>query len=261
MKIFKILFSVLVAVIFAMVGGHITSMAVGCSPVIPSLAFFGASFIPTPKGCAALNIFTAPGGVATPFMWQMNYLPEHLSFDNTVPLTSLKVETTEDGVLHDWTAAGLIATGNFMVKGAVPAGTLQFRLSDGELRPKNVTISGVTSAAGAVPFFISSDRIGQLPIKSKNSYVLPNNPTTFEKFTALFIPTMATVTDRVEITYRSGLQQTFAMEDLLNLSANFQNVPGVIINNYTSYISKVIITCAAATPVYVINIVIPGQTV
>ena len=89
--------------------------------------------------------------------------------------------------------------------------------------------------------------------------VLPNNPTTFDKFSALFIPTMASVTDSVQITYSSGLQQTYAMEDLLDLSANFQNVPGVIINNYTGYISKVIVTCAAATPVYVLNAFVPGQ--
>ncbi len=259
MKIFKLLLSIIAAGLFAVIGGNVFSMAVGCSPVVPTIVFFLTSFIPTPKGIMAFNIFTAPGGVATPFTWQMNYLPEHLCFDNTVPLTSLKVETTEDGVLHDWTAAGLLAMGNFMVKGVVPTNTLQFRLADGELRPKNVTISGITSGVGVVPFFISSDRIGKLAIKSKNAYVLPNNPTTFTQFTALFIPSMATVTDTVQITYNTGLQQTFAMEDLLYLSANFQNVPGIIINNYTSYINKVIVTCAAATPVYVLNVQIPGQ--
>jgi hypothetical protein len=259
MKLFKLLLSVVAAGLFAVIGGGVVSTAVGCSPLIPTSGFFLASLIPVPKNIMAFNIFTAPGGIATPFTFQMNYLPEHLSFNNVVPLTSLKVETTEDGVLHDWTAAGLAAMGNFMTKGVVPVNTLQFRLADGELRPKNVTISGVTSAAGAVPFFISSDRIGKLAIKSKNAYVLPNNPTTFTQFTALFIPTMATVTDSVQITYNSGLQQTYAMEDLKNLSANFQNVPGIIINNYTSYISKVIITCAAATPVYVLNVQLPGQ--
>lgn len=259
MKIFKILLSVIMAGIFAIVGGHITSMAIGCTPVIPSLAFFGLSFIPTPKGIAAFNIFTAPGGIATPFSFNLNYLPEHLCFTNVVPLTSLKVETLEDGVLHDWTAAGLVATANFMVKGVVPVNSVQFRLSDGELRPKNVTISGVTSAAGAVPFFISSDRIGSLALKTKNAMILANNPTTFTRFSAIFIPTMATVTDRVEITYNSGLQYTYNMEDLLRLSANFQNVPGVIVNNYTGYIQKIVVTCAAATPAYVMSVQIPGQ--
>jgi hypothetical protein len=259
MKIFKILFSLLVAAIFAFVGGNITSMAIGCDPLMASGVFFVGSLIPTPKGIAAFMIFSAPGGIATPFSFQLNYLPEHLTFTNLVPLTSLKVETTEDGVLHDWTAAGLVATGNFMVRGVVPVNTLQFRLSDGELRPKNVTISGVTSAAGVVPFFISSDRIGKMPLKTKNAQILANNPTTFSRFTALFIPTMATATDRVEITYISGLKYTYAMEDLLRLSANFQNVPGVIINNYTSYIDNVVVTCAAATPAYVLMVQIPGQ--
>jgi hypothetical protein len=259
MKPFKILFSLIVAVIFAFIGGNITSMAIGVNPYIASGVFFVGSLIPTPKGIAAFNIFTAPGGVATAFSFQLNYLPEHLTFTNVVPLTSLKVETTEDGVLHDWTAAGLVATANFMVRGVVPASTVQFRLSDGELRPKNVTISGVTSAAGAVPFFISSDRIGSMCLQTKNAAILANNPTTFTRFTALFLPTMATVTDRAEITYNSGLTYTYNMEDLLRLSSNFQNVAGVIINNYTSYIQKVVVTCAAATPAYVMSVKIPGQ--
>lgn len=261
MKIFKILFAFLLAGVFAFIGGNITSMAIGCNPLIASGVFFIGSLIPTPKGVNLIGIFTAPGGIGTAFQWQLNYLPEHLNFTNVVPLTSLKIETSEDGVLHDWTAAGLVAMANFMVKGVVPVNTVQFRLSDGELRPKNVLISGVTSAAGAVPFFITSDRKGTLPLKSKNGVALAGNPTTFEKFTALFIPTMATGTDRVEITYRSGLQQTYNMEDLLRLSANFQNVPGVIVNNYTGYISKAVVTCAAQTPVYILNAVIPGQII
>jgi len=52
--------------------------------------------------------FTAPGGVATPFTFNMTYLPEFLSWnDGGNALTSLRVETQEDGVLHDWNALGL----------------------------------------------------------------------------------------------------------------------------------------------------------
>jgi hypothetical protein len=260
MKLLKILASIIVAGLFAIGGGIVTGIALGCSPVIPGALYFGFSMLPTPKGALCINIFNAPGGAGIPFNWQMNYLPEHLSFNNTVPLTSLKIETTEDGVLHDWTAAGLPAMGNFMNKGINRiAGVLKFRLADGELRPKNVYISGVTSGAGVVPFFVASDRIGKLPLKSKNAYVLPNNPTTFERFSALFIPTMASGTDRAEVTFNNGLHQTFNLEDLQDLSTYFQYYYGVIINNYTSYINKVIITCAAATPVYVLNAQIKGQ--
>ena len=98
-------------------------------------------------------------------------------------------------------------------------------------------------------------------MKSKNSQVLANNPTRYEKFTALFVPTMATATDRAEITYRSGLRYTYAMEDLKYLSTFFQYAAGIIINNRTSYIESVVLTCAAATPVYVLNVVIPGQVI
>ena len=258
MKRSKFLLSLLIATVFSIIGGAVTAVAVGCSAVVPSVAYLVISMLPTPSGVLCINIFTAPGGAATAFLFQLNYLPEHLCFDNTVPLTSLKVETTDDGVLHDWTRDGLIAMADFLLK-APAVGTIQFRLADGELRPKNVTISGVTSGVGVVPFFISSDRVGRMALKSKNAYVLPNNPTTFEKFSALFIPTMASGTDRAEITFNNGLQQTFAMEDLLNLSGNYQSQRGVIINNTTAYINKVILTCAAATPVYILNANIPGQ--
>lgn len=252
MKRSKIILSLLLATLFSVAGGMVTSFAIGCGPILPTIGYFVISMFPTPAGALCINIFTAPGGVGVPFLWQMNYLPEHLSFDNTNPLTSLKVETTEDGVLHDWTAPGMIAMSDFMIK-APAFGFLSFRLADGELRPKNVTISGVTAGVGTTPFFVSSDRVGKLSLRSKNAYVLPNNPTLFEKFTALFIPTMATGTDRIEVTFNNGLQQTFNLEDLVALSGYYQNQRGVILNNYTAYIAKAIVTCAAATPVYVLN--------
>ena len=258
MKRFKIISALFSTVLLTIIVG-MTATAIGLSPIIPSAICAVSCFIPSPAGCAFVGIFIAPGGAGVPFTFPLNFMPEHISFDNTVPLTSLKVETDVDGVLHDWTAAGLVAMGNFMVKGVVPAGTLQFRLSDGEIRPKNVTISGVTSGAGLVPFFISSDRIGKLLLKSKNATLFPKTPMSFDKFTALFIPGMATATDTAVVTYKNGLTQTLALEDLLAQSANFQNVPGVIINNYKGTIDKVVLTCLAQTPVYVLEAVIPGQ--
>jgi hypothetical protein len=253
MKILKLITGLFFATFLAFVGGITVSSILPVNPFIPGTVFFLASMIPTPNGAACFNIFSAPGGVATPFTWQMNYLPQFISFVNTVPLTSLRVETAEDGVLHDWTAAGLVAMANFLQVGAMTANVLQFRLADGELRPKNVTISGVTSAAGVVPFFVSSDNIGKVAFRSKNAAILANNPTTFEKFTALFIPTMATATDRAEITFASGLVQTMNMEDLRNLSGIYQETQTICVNNINSYISKVVVTCAAATPAYILS--------
>lgn len=202
-----------------------------------------------------LLIFTAPGGAATAFSFNMTYLPEFLRYNaGANQLTSLRVETQEDGVLHDWTLAGLNAMNGFNKLGAQTANDTTLRLSDGELRPKNVTISGVTSAAGAVGFFVCSDNKGTVPLKSSNAAILALNPTLFENFTAVFIPTMATATDYAEITFDDGHVQRFEMEDLRSLSSNFQQVEGIIINNIAGNIRRAMVRTAAATPAYILSV-------
>lgn len=214
------------------------------------------SLVPETAGVSyALLIFTAPGGVGVPFTWNMTYLPEFFSFNHGGnQLTSLRIETQEDGVLHDWTAAGLNAMNGFMKPGTQTANDVNLRIADGEIRPKNVTISGVTSAVGAVSFYVCSDNIGQVPFKSSNANILALNPTVFEKFTALFVPTMATVTDYAEVTFFDGHTQRFEMEDLRRLSSSYQQVEGIIINNVNGYIKKAIIRTAAATPAYIMSV-------
>lgn len=203
-------------------------------------------------------IFTAPGGVGTPFTFNMTYLPEFLTYNHGGnQLTSLRVETQEDGVLHDWTTAGLNAMNGFMKVGSMTANDVQLRLSDGELRPKNVTVSGVTAAVGAISFYVASDNIGTVPFKSSNAAILALNPTMFQKFTALFIPTMATATDYAEITYDDGHVQRWEMEDIRRASSSFQQVEGIIINNVNGYIKRAVVRCAAATPAYILSVFTP----
>lgn len=209
---------------------------------------------------SGLLIFTAPGGAATAFSFNMTYLPEFLTYNpGANPLTSLRVETQEDGVLHDWNAAAIAAMNNFMKVGTVTANDVNLRLSDGELRPKNVTISGVTSAAGAVPFYVASDNVGTVPFKSSNAAILALNPTRFEKFTALFVPAMATATDYAEIEYYDGHKQRWEMEDLRRRSSDFQQVEGIIINNVNGYIKAATIRTAALTPAYILSVFVKGQ--
>lgn len=199
-------------------------------------------------------VFTAPGGIGTAFTFNLTYLPEFLSYTAANQLTSLRVESQEDGVLHDWTTAGLNAMANFLKVGASTANTFLFRLSDGELRPKNVTISGVTAAAGAIPFFACSDNPGTVAFKSSNANVLALNPTLFEKFTAVFLPTKATGTDYAEVTFDNGHTQRFEMEELRNLSSVYQQTEGIIINNVNGYIKKAVVRTAAATPAYILSV-------
>jgi len=253
MKPLRILLSLVFSALLVFMGGQIIGNIFEMSPTFPTIGLAAISLIPTPRGCACINIFTAPGGVATPFTWNMQYLPQFLSFTNVVPLTSLRVETAEDGVLHDWTTAGLPAMANFLQPGAMTANILQMRLADGELSGRNVTVSGVTSAAGVIPFFVSSDNKGKIPYISKNAVALAGIPTTIKNFTAVFAPTMATVTDRAEVTFKSGHKQTYNMEDLRNLSGIYQEVQTVCVNNINSYISEVTFTCAANTPLYILS--------
>jgi HJR/Mrr/RecB family endonuclease len=148
---------------------------------------------------------------------------------------------------------------NFMKVGTVTANDVNLRITDGELRPKNVTVSGVTSAAGTVGFYVVSDNKGTVPFKSSNAAILALNPTRFEKFTALFIPAMATLTDYAEIEYDDGHKQRWEMEDIRRMSSVFQQVETVVINNVNGYIKSATIRCAALTPAYVLSVFIKQQ--
>lgn len=203
-------------------------------------------------------IFTAPGGAATPFTFNMNYLPQFLTWNDAGnPLTSLRIQTQEDGVIHDYVAASLAVVNGYMMPGAQAANEVTIRIANGQLNPRNVTISGVTSAVGAIGFYEDSDKVGTAPFKVNTAQILALNPTTFTNFTAIWVPTMAAVTDTAEVTYRSGLKQTYNINGLTALSSYYQQVQRIMINNVNSYISSVRFTCAAATPAYVMSVKVP----
>jgi hypothetical protein len=257
MKLAKFFFGLIFALTLALIGGQVVSMFVDCSPAIPAALFFVASLIPVakvPKGALGLTIFSAPGGVGTPFAFNMTYLPQFLIWNDAVPLTSLRVQTAEDGVLHDWVAASIAVMQNFGIVGAITASQVIMRLADGQLDGKNVTISGVTSAAGVVPFRVSSERKGKKAFISKTAQILAGQPTDFMDFTALFIPTMATVTDRADIEYSDYHKQSYEMEELREFSVAFQETPQIMVNNTPAYIHKVTMLCAAATPAYILSV-------
>lgn len=245
MKLFRTLLSILF-------------LYVSCAAVVA----FGANpdMFASAGVISGMIIFTAPGGVATPFSFNMTFLPEFIGWnDGGNPLTSLRIETQEDGVLHDFTAAGIAAMNGFMKVGAQAANEVLITLASGEIRPKNVTVSGVTSAAGAIAFSVCSDNTGIVAFKSSNAAILAANPTVFEKFTALFVPAAVTATDRFEVEFSDGHKQNFDIVDLQRLSSQYQQVQGTIVNNKDGYIKKVTVTCAAAHPAYILSVYIPGQ--
>lgn len=202
--------------------------------------------------------FTAPGGIAAPFAWNLPFLPQFITFGNVVPLTSLRVETQEDGVLHDWNAASIAAMNGYMNVGANAANVVTLRLANGHIANKNVTISGVTSAAGAIGFFVCSDQIGNIMFKTTNAQIIALNPTTFENFTAIWAPAFAANTDTCEVLYSSGHRQTYNLNDLTAVTPLFQQLPSVMLNNINAYIHRAIFTCVAATPAYVFSVAVKG---
>jgi len=249
------LLSFFVIVIFT---GFALSNGLDISPVagvtISAIGGGLTSLLPLPAGSLCSLLFTAPGGIATPFAFQTIGLPQFLTWNNVVPLTSLRVETQEDGVIHDWIAASIAACNGFMVLGAQAANVVTMRLANGFLKGRNVTISGVTSAAGAIGFFGASDGFGTAPFKTTNAAILALQPTTFYNFTAIWAPTMAAVTDTCQVEYTKGHRQIYNINDLAALSSLYQEVPAIMVNNINAYIHSATFQCAAATPAYVLSV-------
>lgn len=176
-------------------------------------------------------LYTSPAVAAT-YQFQLTFLPEFFTWNDAgTPITLFRVETQEDGVLHDYNAAGIAAANGFMSVGAQAANQVNIRIADGHIDHKNVTITLTTAAAAAIAFFGWSDNAGLIPYVWKNAAVLALNPTEFSKFTALFIPALVAATSRVEVEFADGHRQTFAVADLLCMSSIYQQVPGVILNN------------------------------
>jgi hypothetical protein len=211
-------------------------------------------FVPELTGVAYSLLFTAPGGAATAFSFNTKGLPQFLTWNNVVALTSLKIETQEDGVLHDWVAASIAVENGYMILGQQAANIMLMRLANGYLANKNVTISGVTSGAGTVGFYGASDNIGTFAYKSSNAKILALQPTSFDNFTAIWVPTMAAVTDRCEIVYRKGHKQTYNINDLSALSSLYQETPQIMVNNANAYIHTATFTCAADSAAYILSI-------
>lgn len=255
MKIVKLLTGLAFILFASMMVATVFSIAI----IYPLIGLSILSIIPgLPAGALGISIFQAPGGIGAAFSFNLNFLPAFLTWNNVVPLTSLRIATKEFGVIHDFNAAAIAAMNGYMVTGVLPANNILLRVATGDIKNQDVTVSGVTSAAGAISFFISSDNALGIarPLTSKSAQILANAITRFEKFTALFIPALAATTDRVEVQFASGHKQVFELQELLALSVLFQNVPGVIINNINSYIDYVDVRCAAATPAYLLAVVL-----
>lgn len=202
-------------------------------------------------------LYTSPAVAAT-YQFNLTFLPEFFTWNDAgTPITLFRVETQEDGVLHDYNAAGIAAANGYMMQGSQAANQITLRIADGHIEKKNTTVTLTIAAAAAIAFFGSSDNIGSIPYVWKNAAVLALNPTEFSKFTALFIPALVAATSRVEVEFADGHRQTFAVADLLSLSSIYQQVAGVIVNNIQSYIHKATVVSVAAVAAYTLSVKMP----
>jgi len=206
-----------------------------------------------------LLLYTSPA-VAGTYQFNMFHLPEFLTWNDAgAPITLLRVETQKDGVLHDYNAAAIAAVNGYMKVGAPAANECSIQIADGQIAGENVTITVTIAAAAAIAFFGHSDNVGLVPLTFKNAAILALNPTDFSKFTALFIPALVAATSRVEIEFKDGHRDTFAVADLVSMSTHYQQLPGVIVNNIQGYIHKATVVSVAAVAAYVLGYKLPGQ--
>jgi hypothetical protein len=222
------------------------------------------SFIPH-SDCITwgMLIFTAPGGIGAAFTQNIPFLPEALHWnDAAAPLTNLRISTKEEGVLHDWNAAAIAAMNGYMNVGVQAANDVDMKVASGHLE-RQVTINGTTSAAGAINFYARSDNKGQgmtpVCLKSQIDTNIALTQTIYQNFMAMFIPTMATLTDYADVEFDDGHKERLEIQDLIGMSTLYQQVAAIIINNITSYIHRVSLRTAANTPVYTLKVFIKGQ--
>jgi hypothetical protein len=259
----KRLFAFISILMLSVMGGFTFGALLDVSPLIPGIVCFVSSFVPMPGASLYGLAFTAPGGIGVVFTNPLPYLPERLHWNDAGnPLTNLRISTAEEGVIHDFDAAAIAAMNGYLKVGPMAANDVTLNLATGHCI-RNTTITGTTSAAGAINFYTYSDNKGQggpcYPLKSQMDTIIALTPVVFQNFMALFIPTMATLTDYADVEFSDGHLQRMEIEDLISRSTDFQELPGIVIDNHLSYVHRVTIRTAANTPIYTLKIFIKGQ--
>jgi hypothetical protein len=201
-------------------------------------------------------VYTSPAAAAT-YQFNLTYIPMWLIYDAAAaPLTSLRVQEQNDGVILDLVAAGLLQVRQYKRFGLVASTVYAFRLANGYIPNKNITVTLVQPGAVAIPFYTCSDQPGTNSFKYTTAALLAGQPMPFSNFTALFLPALA-AGDTVLVEFANGHNQLFNREELLELSALYQNnqlVAGFILNNQDAYIHKATVTEAAAGAAYIMSV-------
>jgi len=202
----------------------------------------------------AVLIGTAAGGVGTPFLFRLDYIPQWIYWNDAGnAINQLVIESIEDGVYIDATDACIAAMRGYQQVGAIAANDQLMPCASGRIRNKTVQVRGTTSAAGAINFYANSDNLDGVPYKIKSMTALANTPTTVTNFAALFLPNLLAGTDRVEVLYQDSQFETYDPAELNALSVQYQDAPGVILNNINAAIKRATITDVAGGLFYMLS--------
>jgi hypothetical protein len=253
-KIIAFLSVLLISVISGVTFGSILNV----NPVIPGIVSFVVSYIPIPLAAGSLFdlVFTSPAAAAT-YSFPLTYIPQFLIYDAAAaPLTNLIVSEQNDGVILDLPLAGIAEVKHYMRFGLVTSTVTRFRLANGYIKNKNVTVKLIQPGAVAIPFYTCSDCPGNTAFKYGTVALTAGTPVYFTDFTALFLPGLA-ANDTVLVKFANGHSQLFNRAELLELTSLYQNnqlATGFILNNINSYIKSAIVTEAIAGSAYVMKI-------
>ena len=200
--------------------------------------------------------FTTPAAAGT-YQFNLNYIPQFIIYDHAAaPLTNLRVEEQNLGVILDLPLAGIAQVYTYQRLGVAASTVRRFRLANGQMNNKNVTVTIVQPGAVAMAFMVCSDCRGDTAFKYNTVALLAGQPTEFSNFTAVFAPGLA-AGDTAFVEYRNGHSQLYSPAELLELASSFQTsgaATNFIINNINAYIKRAILTEAIAGAAYVMSV-------
>lgn len=194
-----------------------------------------------------VGTLTTGAGVVTTI--DLQFCPEKIAYVAATQLTGLKVEVLGEGVVVDLDATGLTAQGRHRLVG-FPTNGYVIDVADGIITGKNTRLTITNSAAQTPDIFAMGDNNGNIYVRTQKATVLLNNNTYFEKFAALFLPSLA-AGDKVTMTYEDGLTQIWDRDDIMAYSGYYQQAAAYVIDNLDGRIKSAQVLVAATQTVYV----------
>lgn len=196
-----------------------------------------------------MKIVTLTTGTGVVTTKDLNYVPQYIAFAAATQLTGFKCEVLGEGVICDLDANGLTALGRHRLAG-YPTNGYVIPLADGKIINKNVTLTFTNSAAQTPDVYAGGMRVGSNYIRTTRAKVFASQLATFDKFGALFLPSLA-AGDKVIIKWVDGLIENHEREDLAYISGYTQYATGFVVDNVEGMIDEVSVLAASDQSIYI----------